>query len=111
MSDLPASENTVQPISQADAELIRKLNSNPILSAQIRQLIDQFEAEVGAGMDAHEAEELAIAQLQDLGKALLGQWAESTHEKTLTQAQQKDSSLIKNGKKNSSGTAPSEPSG
>ena len=105
MSQSPESRDL--QISQADAKLIEQLNDNPIFGAQIRRLSKQLEDEIAAGMDAHEAEEMAIEALNDLGQAIIKQWADSTLEKTLTEAQFSDPELIKSGKKNSSGTPPS----
>lgn len=111
MSDSADATNANQPnLSEADAELIQQLNDNPIVGTQIRLLIKRFGEEVASGMDAHEAEEMAIGQLQQLGKAVLSQWAHSTHEKNLTETLLNDPSLIKSGKKNSGGIPPSESS-
>ncbi|MDF1710968.1 MAG: hypothetical protein P1U90_01945, partial [Akkermansiaceae bacterium] len=46
-------------------------------------LLNRFEGEVAAGMDAHQAEEMVIEELDQLGRSIMGQWADTTHEKTL----------------------------
>jgi hypothetical protein len=110
MSQTPAPDSSDFEISQADAKLIKQLNDNPIFGAQIRRLSKLLEEEIASGMDAHEAEEMAIGALNELGQAILKQWADSTHGKTLAETQSSHPELIKSGKKNSGGIRPSAPS-
>jgi len=107
-SSAPGPRN-VSP-SEEEAKLLAQLRANPIFAARFQVLMDRFEEEVAAGMDAHEAEEMVIAELDGLGRSILGQWAENTHAESLDEARADDSTLVKSGKKNSSGIPPSEPS-
>ena len=107
-SSTPCADN-VSP-SEEEAKLLAQLRANPIFAARFQVLMDRFEEEVAAGMDAHEAEEMVIAELDGLGKSIMGQWAESTHTKSLAEARADDPAIVKSGKKNSSGIPPSEPS-
>jgi len=104
----PAPENSLP--SEEETKLLAQLRANPIFAARFQVLMDRFEEEVAAGMDAHEAEEMVIAELDGLGRSILGQWAENTHAESLDEARADDSTLVKSGKKNSSGIPPSEPS-
>lgn len=96
--------------SEAETKLLGQLRAHPIFAARFQELIDRFEQEVAAGMDAHEAEEMVIYELDGLGKSLLGQWAENTHAKSVAEARAENPALVKSGKKNSSGIPPSESS-
>ena len=95
-------------VSEDESKLLEQLRSNPLMAEQFGQLMGRFEQEVSEGLDAHQAEEMAIEELQQLGRTLLGQWAKKTHHDAVEQAKREDSSLVGNGKKNSSGIAPSE---
>jgi len=102
-----ALEPDTTPPSEEEAKLLAQLRANPIFAARFQVLMDRFEEEVAAGMDAHQAEEMVIGELHLLGQSIMGQWAEIAHEKSLTESQGRDLDLVKNGKKNSSGTPPS----
>ena len=108
MSRSPAPDSKNALPSEQEAKLLAQLRANPIFAGRFQVLMDRFEEEVAAGMDAHQAEEMVIAELDGLGKSIMGQWAENTHEKSLTEARADDSTLVKSGKKNSSGIPPSE---
>lgn len=110
MSQSSEPDPDTTPLSDDESKLVAKLRANPIFAARFQLLMNRFDEEVSAGMDAHEAEEMIIEELDLLGQSLLGQWADSTHEKTITQTQRDCPPLIKSGKKNSSGSPPSDPS-
>lgn len=105
---VPDPENALP--NEEEAKLLAQLRANPIFAARFQVLMDRFDEEVAAGMDAHEAEEMVIAELDGLGKSIMGQWADNTHAKNLAEAQADDPTLVKSGKKNSGGIPPSEPS-
>jgi hypothetical protein len=96
-SSAPDPENA--PPSEEEAKLLAQLRANPIFAARFQVLMNRFDEEVAAGMDAHEAEEMVIAELDELGKSIMGQWADNTHAKNLTEAQANDPALVKSGKK------------
>ena len=110
MADSPAQEEDLPPVTEEDAKLLKQLHDNPIVAARLRVLMNHFEEEVAAGMDAHQAETMLIDELHQLGGSLMSQWADTTHQQSITEAKQNDATLIKSGKKNSSGTPPSESS-
>ena len=110
MADSPAREEDLPPVTEEDAKLLKQLHDNPILGARLRQLLNHFEEEVAAGMDAHQAETMLIEELRQLGGSLMSQWADTTHQHRIAEAQESNPALVKSGKKNSSGTPPSEPS-
>lgn len=108
MADSPAREEDIPPLTEEDAKLLKQLHDNPILAGRLRQLLNHFEEEVAAGMDAHQAETMLIEELHQLGGSLMSQWADITHQQRIAEAKETDPALIKSGKKNSSGTPPSE---
>jgi hypothetical protein len=95
-------------VSEDEAKLLEQLRANPLMAEQFGQLMDRFEQEVSSGLDAHQAEEMAIEELQQLGRMMLSQWTDKTHHEAIEQAKHDDPSLVGHGKKNSSGIAPSE---
>jgi hypothetical protein len=107
MADSPAREEDRSSLNEEDAKLLKQLHDNPILAARLRQLMNHFEEEVSDGMDAHQAEMMLIEELHQLGGSLMSQWADTTHQQGIAAAKENDPSLIKSGKKNSSGTPPS----
>lgn len=98
------------PITEGEYTLLSQLRANPIAAERIRAVMGRFEQEVAAGMDAHQAEMMLIEELQQLGSSMLDQWAVNTHKDTINKARDDDPDLIGNGKKNSSGIPPSDPS-
>ena len=106
----PAPDHSAAPITEEETRLLEQLRANPEVSEQFRAIMDRFDREVADGMDAHEAEMMVIEELQQLGRSLLSQWAGRTQQEVLETTRQDDPSLIGNGKKNSSGIPPSEPS-
>ena len=102
-------ENTPKAfVSEDEGKLLAQLRANPLMAEQFGQLMDRFEQEVSEGLDAHQAEEMAIEELQQLGAMMLSQWTDKTHHEAIEQAKRDDPSLVGHGKKNSSGIAPSE---
>lgn len=110
MADSPAQEEDVPPLTEEDTKLLKQLHDNPIFAARLRLLVDHFEEEVAGGMDAHQAETILIEELHQLGRSLMNQWADTTHQQRIAEAKEHDPALIKSGKKNSSGIPPSDPS-
>ena len=96
-SPVPDPENAL--LSEEEARLLARLRANPIFAARFQVLMERFDEEVAAGMGAHEAEEMVIAELDGLGKSILGQWAENTQAQCLSEARANDPTLVKSGKK------------
>jgi hypothetical protein len=51
---------------------------------------------------------MAIEEVGQLGKTIIEQWAENTHQEEIARVKQDAPSLTNNGKKNSVGTPPSD---
>ena len=96
------------PLTESESKLLDLLRTNPMLANQISSLVSRFGEEVAGGLDANQAEEMAIDEVGKLGKTILEQWAENTHKEEVTRTKQATPSLTNNGKKNSAGTPPSD---
>ena len=94
-------------ISQSELELLEALRTAPVLTEEVTAMLKGFATETDKGMDAHQAELHAVELTRKLGKLLLEQWGERT-ENEQSRESALDPDLIKHGKKNSSGKAPSD---
>lgn len=96
------------PVTESESELLELLRTNPLLARQISSLVGRFGEEVAGGLDANQAEMMAIEEVGQLGKTIIEQWAENTHQEEIARVKQDAPSLTNNGKKNSAGTPPSD---
>ena len=72
----------------------------PWMYERMQKIADQLEESIAKGMTADEAEEIAIAQINELGKAWLTDWANAQHDRSVAQVQKEIPKAIKNVKKN-----------
>jgi len=93
-------------LSDQEIEHALKLRKNPILANNSGVIIKRFDEEITQGMDANQAELNAIESVQQFGKAMIEQWAQTTHG-DIVQETTENSNLTKNGK-NSNGIPPLE---
>lgn len=94
-------------VSQAELEHLEALRKSPLRAEQVAEIFQRFEQETEAGMDAYQAELHVVEATRRLGKLMVGQWAEQTENEQSKQQSEK-SGHVRNGKKNSTGEAPSE---
>lgn len=97
-------------LSEAEIKLHQQLRNNPLMGERLTRIMDRFVCEVDQGLDANQAEMMAIEEVQKLGQTMLKQWADKTKHVATDQAKNDDPGLNGNGKKNSSGIPPSESS-
>ena len=93
-------------LSEEEFQLIQALKANPEMLNQLTSITAKFNEEVANGMDAYEAECHVIKAIAELGRSMISNWAEQTQEQAVEEVT-KDSNVVKHGKKNSIGTAPS----
>ena len=86
------------------------LNASPLVAQRFHRIIDMMEDALDQGVDAHQAEEQAIEQLDQLGNQILTDWARQRAQACSDQARQENPQLTKDTKKNSAGTPPTESS-
>ena len=94
-------------VTQAELELLEAMRTAPVLTQQVTAMLKGFEAETDNGMDSYQAELHAVELTRRLGKLLLTQWGEQTQDEQSRQSSL-NAELIKHGKKNSTGKAPSD---
>ncbi|MGK0187194.1 MAG: hypothetical protein ACI9R3_002980 [Verrucomicrobiales bacterium] len=80
--DAPAPQPTRNlPVTESESKMLELLRTNPLL---------------------------AIEEVRHLGKTIIEQWAENTHQEEISRVKQDTPSLTNNGKRNSAGTPPSD---
>ena len=94
-------------VSQDELKLLEAIKSNPQLLGELTSVVDQFNQEVAVGMDAYTAETHIVDATRKIGNSMIQQWADKTQERQVGLDSQKKH-ITKHGKKNSTGTAPSE---
>ena len=72
----------------------------PEMYERMQRIADQLEESIERGMSADEAEEIAIGQINELGKAWLTDWARAQHERSLSTVREEIPRTIKQSKKN-----------
>lgn len=72
----------------------------PEMYERMQRIADQMEQSIAQGMSADEAEEMAIVQVNELGKALMSDWAKARHDQSVGEVQKEIPKAIKNVKKN-----------
>jgi len=99
-----------QSITKGKNNLDGRLAKSPRVYRRLHEIADAMEEAIASGLTADEAEEMAIKQVNELGNAMIGDWAQAQEEISVKRAQAKEPGLTKDAKKNSGGTAPLESS-
>lgn len=94
-------------ISSEEQEILDAIRQNPALKVSFARLLQEFNAEVGKGMNELEAETLITKMVRNMGADLVKDWAAHSEETAVEQALESDN-LIKQGKKNAIGIPPLE---
>lgn len=93
-------EHTTTNVSKAGfRSLEQRLAGRPQVLARFHSIADMMDRALAKGCTADQAEALAIQQLQQLGRALLGDWAEEKQAASLVQARREHPAAIKHIKK------------
>lgn len=90
--ELPKSAKHHQPLDARFA-------TRPEVRQGLHEIADMMDQAIENGATADEAEALAIEQIQQLGAAVLTDWARAKAEKSLQEAQQENPSSIRHIKK------------
>jgi hypothetical protein len=86
--------------SKTGKSLDERLVRHPHMYEQLQRIADMMEQAIANGATADQAEEMAIKQINDLGKALLTDWAQANQERSLSELKVKWPAVIKDSKKN-----------
>ena len=88
-----------QRISKANKDLDRRLAKSPRVYQRLHQIADAMDEAIASGLTADEAEGMAIKQVNELGNAMIGDWAQAQEQISAERAQEKDPILTKDSKK------------
>lgn len=83
--------------------LEQRMANRPQVLARFHSLADMMDQAVAAGCSADEAEDRAIEQVRQLGRELLGDWAQEQQASSLARARRQHPEAIKHIKKKSVG--------
>ena len=86
--------------SKSGKSLDERFARHPHLYEQMQRIADMMEQAIASGATADEAEEMAIKQINDLGKAILTDWSQAKQERSLSELQAKQAGVVKDSKKN-----------
>ena len=90
-------------VSGNKASLEQRMAKRPHVLARFHAIADMLDQAVAAGTTADEAEDLAIDQVRQLGRELLGDWAQEQQDGSLARARLQHPQAIKHINKKSVG--------
>ena len=73
---------------------------HPEMYQQMHEIADEMEQAIAKGITADEAEEMAIKRINELGRAMLSDWARVRHDQSVQQLQEEKPAAIRDSKKN-----------
>jgi hypothetical protein len=79
--------------------LDERLAKHPLMYEGVQRITDQMEQAIATGATADEAEEMAIKQINELGRALLTDWAKARQERALEEVRREKPEAIGDSKK------------
>jgi hypothetical protein len=79
--------------------LDERLVKHPHLYEQLQRITDQMEQAIAHGATADQAEEMAIKQINELGRALLTDWATARQERAVEEVRREKPDAIRDAKK------------
>ncbi len=88
------------PKSKRAKTLDERFSKHPHMYERMQRIADQMEQAIANGVSADEAEQMAIEQINELGRALLSDWAQAQHEQSVSAVKQENPSAIRDSKKN-----------
>jgi len=86
--------------SKIQNSLDERFAKHPEMYEQMHRIADEMEQAITKGMTADEAEEMAIKRINELGRAMLTDWAKARHERSVEDVRQEKPSTIRDSKKN-----------
>ena len=86
-------------VKKAGASLDARFADRPEVRERLHQIADMMDRALAEGATADEAEAMAIGQIQQLGSAVLTDWARAKQAESLQQAQQQNPGAIRHLKK------------
>jgi chemotaxis regulatin CheY-phosphate phosphatase CheZ len=80
--------------------LDERFAKHPETQERLHRIADEMEQAISRGMTADEAEEMAIKRINELGRALLTDWAKARQERAVEEVRQEQPEAIRDSKKN-----------
>lgn len=103
-------ESHAKDYSPEEKQLIEAVRENPSLLQTMNGLIQNFNLEVGKGINELEAELMITNITKEIGSRLINDWAHKTEADSINKAQDCSQKTIKRGKKKSTGIPHSDAS-
>lgn len=91
--------NELPKSPQHQQSLDARLATRPEVRQRLHEIADMMDKAIENGATADEAEAMAIEEIQQLGAAVLTDWARAKADKSLNKAQQENPSAIRHIKK------------
>ena len=88
-----------EPVTGSKVSLEQRMAKRPQVLARFHAIADMMDQAVAAGCTADEAEERALEQVRQLGRELLGDWAQEQQAGSLARARSQHPKAIKHIKK------------
>lgn len=85
--------------AQHEQPLDARFASRPQVRQRLHEIADMMDRAIAEGATADEAEAMAVEQIQQLGSALLSDWARAKQQDSLRKAQTENPSAIRHIKK------------
>lgn len=86
-------------VKKTSVSLDARFASRPEVAARLHQIADMMDQALAEGATADEAEALAVEQIQQLGTAVLTDWARAKQADSLKKARQQNPAAIQHLKK------------
>jgi 3-keto-L-gulonate-6-phosphate decarboxylase len=80
--------------------LDERFSKHPETYEQMHRIADEMEQAIAGGMTADQAEEMAIQRINELGRALLTDWAKARQARAVAEVCQEKPETIRDSKKN-----------
>ena len=79
--------------------LDERLAKHPHMYEQLQRITDQMEQAIANGATADQAEQMAIKQINELGRAMLTDWAKARQKRAIEEVRQEKPDAIRDSKK------------
>jgi hypothetical protein len=79
--------------------LDERLANHPHMYEQLQRITDQMEQALANGATADEAEEMAIQQINELGRSLLTDWAKARQARAVEEVRREKPEAVRDSKK------------
>jgi hypothetical protein len=89
-----------EPRNKIQKSLDERFSKHPEMYEQMHQIADEMEQAIAKGMTADEAEEMAIKRINQLGRAMLTDWAKAQQQRSVEEVRKEKPDSIRDSKKN-----------